>query len=59
ALAAAAKINKGRRKKNTLPTPSVRKAYIINSLKHPDEVNALRDIYANGFFLIGVYTGES
>ncbi|WP_448512439.1 anti-phage dCTP deaminase [Photorhabdus laumondii] len=59
ALAAAAKINKGRRKKNTLPTPSVRKAYIINSLKHPDEVNALRDIYANGFFLIGVYSGES
>ncbi|OWO79563.1 cytidine deaminase [Photorhabdus luminescens] len=59
ALAAAAKINKGRGKKNALPIPSVRKAYIINSLKHPDEVNALRDIYANGFFLIGVYTGES
>ncbi|MFD0707957.1 anti-phage dCTP deaminase [Photorhabdus akhurstii] len=59
ALAAAAKISKGRRKKHTLPTPSVRKAYIINSLKHPDEVNALRDIYANGFFLIGVYTSES
>ncbi|MCC8421498.1 anti-phage dCTP deaminase [Photorhabdus thracensis] len=59
ALAAVAKINKGRKKAHFLPIPSYRKAYIINSLKHPDEVNALRNIYANGFFLIGVYTSES
>ncbi|NRN29884.1 anti-phage dCTP deaminase [Photorhabdus heterorhabditis] len=59
ALAAVAEINKRREKKNSLPIPSIRRAYIINSLKHPDEVNALREIYANGFFLIGVYTSES
>ncbi|ERT12062.1 anti-phage dCTP deaminase [Photorhabdus temperata] len=59
ALAAVAEINKRREKTYSLPRPSVRSAYIINSLKHPDEVNALRDIYANGFFLIGVYTSES
>ena len=35
--------------------PSPRQAYIINSLKHPDEVNALRRIYGNAFFLFGVY----
>lgn len=35
--------------------PQCRHVYIINSLKHPDEVNALRRIYGNGFFLIGVY----
>ncbi|KAA1176661.1 cytidine deaminase, partial [Photorhabdus heterorhabditis] len=56
ALAATAEINKRREKKNSLPKPSIRRAYIINSLKHPDEVNALREIYGNGFFLIGVYT---
>ena len=36
-------------------TPRPRHAYVINSLKHPDEVNALRRIYGNGFFLIGVF----
>lgn len=32
-----------------------RHAYIINSLKHPDEVSALRRIYGDGFYLFGVY----
>ena len=31
-------------------------AHIILSLKHPDEVTALRRIYGVGFFLIGLYT---
>lgn len=35
-----------------------RRAYIINSLKHPDEVNTLREIYGDGFYLIGVYSDE-
>lgn len=35
--------------------PLPRHAYIINSLKHPDEVNALRRIYGNAFYLLGVY----
>lgn len=52
ALAAAFQIYAGREKKyQTKP----RQACIINSLKHPDEVNALRRIYGNGFLLIGVY----
>lgn len=32
-----------------------RRAFVISSLKHPAEVAALRKIYANGFFLIGVH----
>lgn len=37
--------------------PSVRKAYIIDSIKHPDEVKFLRNVYKDSFFLIG-YTGD-
>lgn len=33
-------------------------AYIINSLKHPNEVNFLRQVYANGFYLIGIHAEE-
>lgn len=36
-----------------------RRAHIVVSLKHPDEVLALRDVYDAGFFLIGLYTPES
>ena len=32
-----------------------RHAFIVNSLKHPSEVAALRQIYGAGFILIGVY----
>ncbi|BES70020.1 anti-phage dCTP deaminase [Marinobacter nanhaiticus D15-8W] len=32
-----------------------KRAYIINSLKHPDEVEALRKIYGQGFYLFGVH----
>ena len=35
-----------------------RTAYIINSLKHPEEVKMLRKIYQNGFYLVGVYCDE-
>ena len=31
-------------------------AYILRSLKHPDEVQALRQVYGKGFFLISVYS---
>lgn len=33
-------------------------AYIINSLKHPDEVEMLRRIYGEAFFLIGIHADE-
>jgi deoxycytidylate deaminase len=33
-----------------------RRAYIINSLKHPDEIKYLREVYGHGFYLIGVFS---
>lgn len=35
-----------------------KKAYIVNSLKHPKEVEFLRKIYADGFYLIGIHAEE-
>ena len=34
--------------------PRKRIAYIIKSLKHPDEVDFMRDTYGDGFYLIGI-----
>jgi deoxycytidylate deaminase len=33
-------------------------AYIVNSLKHPKEVEFLRKVYSNGFYLIGIHADE-
>jgi len=38
--------------------PKRRVAYIVNSLKHPQEVTRLRSIYADGFYLIGVHSNK-
>lgn len=38
------------------PKPLPKTIHIIKSLKHPDEVERLREIYGEGFFLIGVHT---
>ena len=38
--------------------PSRRAAYIVSSLKHPDEVKRLRRVYANGFYLIGLHSSK-
>lgn len=35
-----------------------RHAFIVNSLKHPDEVHRLRQIYPRGFYLVGVHPDE-
>lgn len=35
-----------------------RTAHIIRSIKHPEEVERLREIYPQGFYLIGVNTDE-
>ena len=35
--------------------PKSRQAYILRSLKRPEEVRSLRDIYGEGFYLVGVY----
>lgn len=59
ALSVAFEILGGRKTEtNTVPTRP-RQAYIVNSLKHPDEVKALRQIYGSGFFLLGVYVEEA
>lgn len=34
-------------------------AYIVNSLKHPKEVEELRNVYTNGFYLFGIASQES
>jgi deoxycytidylate deaminase len=39
-------------------SPQPRTAYIINSLKHPKEVERLREIYSTGFFLFGTHSDE-
>lgn len=39
---------------NGFAQPRKRTAYIIKSIKHPDEVEFLRDTYGDGFHLIGV-----
>ena len=40
------------------PQPKKRTAYIIKSLKHPDEVDFMRDTYGDGFHLIGVTSSD-
>ncbi len=35
-----------------------KRAFIVNSLKHPDEVETLRKIYGQGFYLFGVHADK-
>lgn len=58
ALGVAAKISADRPMENGGPRPFARRAYIVNSLKHPEEVARLREIYPEGFYLIGVHSDE-
>jgi deoxycytidylate deaminase len=59
ALGAAAFINSKRRiDAKESPQHEPKRAYIISSLKHPDEVARLREIYSQGFYLIGVHADE-
>ena len=38
--------------------PNLKKAYILRSLKHPDEVHLLRTVYGSGFWLIGIHASR-
>ncbi|MBF4395965.1 cytidine deaminase, partial [Vibrio anguillarum] len=60
ALATAAKINLLREQKSKSDDlePLKRHAFIVSSLKHPEEVQKLRTIYSKGFFLIGIHSNE-
>lgn len=58
ALYAVAEIRKAREateKKGPIP----KTVHLLRSLKHPDEVEALRRVYGAGFFLIGLHATES
>jgi deoxycytidylate deaminase len=61
ALGVVARIASARTQKdrqgNTLHT--ARQAYIIDSIKHPDEVTRLREVYPESFYLLGVHADES
>jgi deoxycytidylate deaminase len=41
------------------PIAHQRRAYILVSLKRPEEVETLRKIYGPGFFLIGIFSDEA
>lgn len=46
---------------SAIPVPErvpTRVAYVIDQLKHPDEVGLLRTIYSNLFYLVGVFASE-
>lgn len=59
ALAAISKIAEDRPKEQDgSPLPWPKKVHIVRSLKRPDEVAALRQVYRPGFFLIGVFATE-
>lgn len=51
ALGIAAEISRRRPKDKAQRT-----AYLVHSLKHPDEVRTLRELYPRGFYLIGVHS---
>jgi deoxycytidylate deaminase len=60
ALAAVAQIAESREKEGDgSPKPKPRTAYVIRSLKRPQEAATLRQIYSPGFYLISVFAGES
>ena len=54
ALLAINAINGKRATDDDAPGPLKRHAHVIRSLKHPDEVETLRSVYGDGFFLVGV-----
>ena len=56
-LAALAMCNIHEQRKNDEPIPCT--AHFFRSLKHPDEVQLLRDIYEEGFYLLGINSSRS
>lgn len=58
AMGAAAKIKQYRIEEPKNSTQPIRLVYIIDSLKHKEEVLWLRKVYGEGFYLIGVYADE-
>jgi hypothetical protein len=59
ALGVATQIFSQRKQDNAEPLPLPKTAFIIDSLKRPEEVEKLRLIYPSGFVLVGVHESES
>ena len=55
AILAAGAAHKIKESRNNDPQKT---AYIVNSLKHPDEVEFLRKVYGDGFYLFGIHADE-
>lgn len=47
------------REPSDLRRPLPRTAHLLLSLKHPDEIRHLRDVYGAGIFVIGLYASEA
>lgn len=59
AKAAIAKISEARASAGNGPYgPLPKSAHLILSLKRPEEVELLREVYGSGFYLVGVYASE-
>ncbi len=58
ALHALAVINSARGEGGDAPKAPAKTAYMVRSLKHPREVETLRQTYGPGFFLVAVYSSE-
>lgn len=59
ALHAVSAISKSRQVIESVRQPLSKTAHLLRSLKHPREVETLRRIYGEGFFLIGVHAPSS
>ncbi|NLH47353.1 MAG: cytidine deaminase [Myxococcales bacterium] len=58
ALYTVAQINKARDTDGDLTQPFPKKVHLLRSLKHPDEVSFLRQIYGPGFYLVALYSTQ-
>lgn len=58
ALAAVSKIAESRHEYNDDAKPVYGRAHIVRSLKRPDEIFRLRQIYRPGLYIIGVFANE-
>jgi deoxycytidylate deaminase len=54
ALAAVGRICELRQQRDGSAGPRARTLYFVRSLKHPEEVSTLREVYGPGFFALGV-----
>ncbi|EDY83846.1 Cytidine and deoxycytidylate deaminase zinc-binding region domain protein [Verrucomicrobiia bacterium DG1235] len=56
AVSAIADILAYKKENKRVQNESDRICYLIDSLKHPDEINILKKVYGDSFFLIGVFS---